>query len=53
MKIKTRDGETVGEVITNHSMDIYTACDFAGIDAGHTDDYEYDIDELVMDYDDD
>lgn len=52
MKIKTRDTqEVVGMVLTNHSMTIYDACDLAGVDAGHTDDYEYDIDNLYMDND--
>jgi hypothetical protein len=52
MKIRTADGEVIGTVTTNHSMTIYEACDFAGISAGHTEDNEYDIDTLVMDYDD-
>jgi hypothetical protein len=52
MKIKTQDGTTVGEVVTNRSMTIYEACDLAGVDAGHTEDNEYDIDTLIMDYED-
>jgi hypothetical protein len=47
MKIRTRSGEVVGEVATNHGMNIYEACELAGVD---TDDYAFD--ELVMDYDD-
>jgi len=51
MKIRIKEtNEIVGEVITNHSMTIYEACDFASVDAGHTEDNEYDIDELYMDY---
>ena len=52
MIIKTRStGETLGSVLTNHAMTIYEACELAGIDAGHTEDFEYDIDDLFMDYD--
>lgn len=50
MKITTRDGEVIGEVITNHSMTIKEACELAKIDAGHDEDNDYDIDELTMDY---
>ncbi len=50
MIIKTRDGEKLGRVITNHSMTIYEACELAGIDAGHAEENEYDIDDLEMDY---
>jgi len=50
MKIRTTAGDVVGEVITNHSMTIYEACELAGIDAGHNAENEYDIDDLVMDY---
>lgn len=42
MKIRVKEtGEVVGEVITNHSMDIYTACDLAGIDV---EDYDVEAD---------
>lgn len=51
MKIRDEEGNVIGSVVTNHSMTIYEACDLAGIDAGHTEDYEYDIDKLTMDYD--
>lgn len=51
MKIRVKEtGEVIGEVITNHSMTIYEACDFAGVDAGHSEDNDYNIDELEMDY---
>jgi hypothetical protein len=53
MVIRDESGDIIGRVITNHSMTIYEACDFAGIDAGHTEDNEYDIDTLTMDYDTD
>lgn len=53
MKIKTRGGEVLGVVMTNHAMTIYEACELAGIDAGHTEDEEYDIDTLVMEYGED
>ena len=52
MKILDQDGNVVGRVITNHSMTIYEACELAGIDAGHTEDNDYDIDTLYMDYED-
>lgn len=47
MKIRVKEtGEVIGEVITNQSLDIYTACDLAGID---TEDYDVEA-ELEMDY---
>ena len=52
MKIIDENGNIIGKVNTNRSMTIYEACDFAGIDAGHTEDNEYDIDNLHMDYED-
>lgn len=45
MLIKTEEGEILGEVITNHSMDIYTACELCGIDTD-----EYDPETLKMEY---
>jgi hypothetical protein len=39
-------GEIIGRVETNHSMDIYTACEFAGIDI---DDYDVEAD-LEIDF---
>ena len=47
MKIKTRFGEVVGQVLTSHTLNIYEACEQAGIDPD-----DYGFDELVMDYDD-
>jgi hypothetical protein len=29
--VETKTGKVIGEVITNHSMTIYEACEFAGI----------------------
>lgn len=52
LKIRDTEGNVIGRVNTNHSMTIYEACDFAGVDAGHTEDNEYDIDTLTMDYED-
>lgn len=55
MKIRVREtGEVIGEVITNHSMTIWEACDLAGIDTSTDDDgnyNEYDPEaDLEMDY---
>lgn len=52
MEIRTQNGEVIGKVITNHSMTIYEACELAGIDAGHDENNEYNIGDLVMDYED-
>ena len=41
--IEIATGEVVGEVVTNHSMDIWTACNFAGIDVEDYDDVEADL----------
>lgn len=47
MKIQVKEtGEVIGDVITNQSMDIWTACDLAGID---TEDYDVEA-ELEMVY---
>ena len=51
MKIRVKATcEVIGEVITNHSMTIYEACELAGVNAGHDENNDYDIDELEMDY---
>jgi hypothetical protein len=48
MKLRVKEtGEVIGEVITNHNMTIYEACELAGIDTD-----EYDPEDLSMDYDD-
>lgn len=48
MKIRTKeDHQVVGEVVTNHSMDIYAACDLAGVDTE-----EHYPEGLYMDYGD-
>jgi hypothetical protein len=45
MEIKTQEGETIGRVVTNHSMDIYAACELCNIDIE-----EYDPETLIMQY---
>ena len=56
MKIIVKNtGEILGEVITNHSLDIYTACDLAGLADDITPDAdgecEYDAErDLEMEY---
>ena len=54
MKIRVKEtGEIIGEVITNHSMTIWEACELAGIDTSTDDDgnyNEYDPEELEMIY---
>jgi hypothetical protein len=47
---ETYTGEVVGEVLTSSNMTIYQACDLAGVNTGHDDDCDYDIDDLVMSY---
>jgi hypothetical protein len=52
MKIVDRNTkEVLATILTNQNMTIYQAVELAGLDAGHDEENEYDIDELEMDYD--
>lgn len=52
MKIIDRNTkEVLATILTNQSMTIYQAVELSGLDAGHDEENEYDIDDLEMDYD--